>query len=194
MSALLVRRSRCPTSAIPTAVSRGRRLRAFACPVTDKIDVSVKYRYFNHANIDLLSVTRPQGRDGGPSRTASLLGVSYNFGGAAAAASAPAAASARRLRLRRLRRHPRRLPPPPPPVVQCAPGPYIVFFEWDKADITPDAASILDNAVSAYANCGSANVMARRLHRHVGHAEVQRRPVRSSCRRGQGYLTVEGHR
>jgi outer membrane protein OmpA-like peptidoglycan-associated protein len=34
-----------------------------------------------------------------------------------------------------------------------------VFFEWNKADITPDAASILDNAVSAYANCGSANVM-----------------------------------
>jgi outer membrane protein OmpA-like peptidoglycan-associated protein len=44
-------------------------------------------------------------------------------------------------------------------VVQCAPGPYIVFFEWDKADITPDAAAILDNAVSAYANCGSAKVM-----------------------------------
>jgi outer membrane protein OmpA-like peptidoglycan-associated protein len=34
-----------------------------------------------------------------------------------------------------------------------------VFFEWDSADITPDAASILDNAVSAYANCGSAKVM-----------------------------------
>ncbi len=34
-----------------------------------------------------------------------------------------------------------------------------MFFEWDKADITPDAAAILDNAVSAYANCGSASVM-----------------------------------
>jgi len=34
-----------------------------------------------------------------------------------------------------------------------------VFFEWDSAAITPDAASILDNAVSAYANCGNAQVM-----------------------------------
>jgi OmpA-OmpF porin, OOP family len=41
----------------------------------------------------------------------------------------------------------------------CTPGPYIVFFEWDKSDITPEAASILDNAVSAYQNCGNAQVM-----------------------------------
>jgi OmpA-OmpF porin, OOP family len=43
--------------------------------------------------------------------------------------------------------------------VVCTPGPYIVFFEWDKSDITPEAASILDNAVSAYTNCGNAQVM-----------------------------------
>jgi OmpA-OmpF porin, OOP family len=43
--------------------------------------------------------------------------------------------------------------------VQCQPGPYIVFFEWDSAALTPDASSILDNAVSAYASCGRANVM-----------------------------------
>ena len=41
----------------------------------------------------------------------------------------------------------------------CTPGPYIVFFEWDKSDITPEAASILDNAVSAYQSCGNAQVM-----------------------------------
>ena len=34
-----------------------------------------------------------------------------------------------------------------------------MFFEWDSAVVTPDAAAILDNAVSAYANCGSASVM-----------------------------------
>jgi outer membrane protein OmpA-like peptidoglycan-associated protein len=43
--------------------------------------------------------------------------------------------------------------------VTCNKGPYIVFFEWDKSDITPEAATILDNAVSAYANCGAASVM-----------------------------------
>jgi|TARA_B100000378_G_C17712011_1_gene295538 outer membrane protein OmpA-like peptidoglycan-associated protein len=40
-----------------------------------------------------------------------------------------------------------------------------VFFEWDKSDITPDAATILDNAVSAYSSCGSAQVML------AGHAD-----------------------
>ncbi|MBU0670261.1 MAG: OmpA family protein [Alphaproteobacteria bacterium] len=35
----------------------------------------------------------------------------------------------------------------------------MVFFNWDKSDITPEAATILDNAVSAYANCGTASVM-----------------------------------
>jgi len=41
----------------------------------------------------------------------------------------------------------------------CNTGPYIVFFDWDKSDITPEAATILDNAVSAYADCGMASVM-----------------------------------
>ena len=34
-----------------------------------------------------------------------------------------------------------------------------MFFDWDQSDITPAAATILDSAVSAYANCGSASVM-----------------------------------
>ncbi|HEX7850972.1 MAG TPA: OmpA family protein, partial [Sphingomonas sp.] len=55
--------------------------------------------------------------------------------------------------------------PPPPPAVVCSPGPFIVFFEWDKSDITPEAASILDNAISQYANCGNAQVML------AGHAD-----------------------
>ncbi|MBA4765755.1 MAG: OmpA family protein, partial [Erythrobacter sp.] len=49
--------------------------------------------------------------------------------------------------------------PPPPPAPVCEQGPYIVFFNWDESDITPEAATILDNAVSAYANCGTASVM-----------------------------------
>ena len=56
-------------------------------------------------------------------------------------------------------------PPPPPPVVQCSPGPFIVFFEWDRSDITPEAASILDNAVTQYQNCGGAQVQI------AGHAD-----------------------
>jgi OOP family OmpA-OmpF porin len=50
-------------------------------------------------------------------------------------------------------------------VLQCTPGPYIVFFDWDKSDITPEAASILDNAISNYANCQNTQVML------AGHAD-----------------------
>jgi len=39
------------------------------------------------------------------------------------------------------------------------PGPFIVFFDWNKSDITPEAASILDNAAQAYATTGNAQVM-----------------------------------
>ena len=38
------------------------------------------------------------------------------------------------------------------------PGPFIVFFDWDKSDITPEAASILDNAAAAYQRTGTASI------------------------------------
>jgi outer membrane protein OmpA-like peptidoglycan-associated protein len=41
----------------------------------------------------------------------------------------------------------------------CNKGPYIVFFDWDKSNITPEAATILDNAVTAYGNCASVPIM-----------------------------------
>ena len=50
-------------------------------------------------------------------------------------------------------------PPPAPPSAICNKGPYIVFFDWDKSDITPEAASILDSAVTAYGNCANVPVM-----------------------------------
>ena len=34
-----------------------------------------------------------------------------------------------------------------------------MFFDWDKSDITPEAATILNNAVTAYGNCGTAAIM-----------------------------------
>ncbi|MFM8542424.1 MAG: OmpA family protein, partial [Chakrabartia sp.] len=52
----------------------------------------------------------------------------------------------------------------------CAPGPYIVFCEWDKSDVTAEASSILDNAVTAYADCGQAQVML------AGHADKSGKP------------------
>jgi outer membrane protein OmpA-like peptidoglycan-associated protein len=34
-----------------------------------------------------------------------------------------------------------------------------VFFDFDRSDVSPEAANILNNAATAYANCGTARVM-----------------------------------
>jgi len=120
-------------------------------PLSDSWDVGLKYRFFNMNGIDL---TDRLGRDiEARMRSHSILGtLTYNFGGAPEAPPvvvppAPPVAPP-----------PPPAPTPPPPPVACASGPYIVFFDFDKSNITPDAASILDNAVSAYANPSCRNV------------------------------------
>ncbi len=163
-------------------------------PLTDNIDVGIKYRFFNADNIDTVDSL---GRDASTRwRSHSLLGtIGFNFGGAPAPmqtcydgtvlpmdATCPS----------------RPLPPPPPPppvqapVVQCNKGPYIVFFDWDKSDITPEAATILNNAVSAYANCGSAAVM---LAGHADRSGSTQYNVGLSQRRAdavRSYMTARG--
>jgi outer membrane protein OmpA-like peptidoglycan-associated protein len=81
---------------------------------------------------------------------------------------------------------PPRPAPPPPPKPACSTGPHIVFFDFDKSDITAEAATILNNAITAYANCGSARVMlaghtdtSGRASYNVGLAERRNASVRS---------------
>ena len=114
-------------------------------PLSDNWDVGLKYRFFN---ADKVSLVNRLGRAVDTRfRSHSLMGsLIYNFGGAPAPVEvAP--------------------PPPPPPAPVCNTGPYIVFFDWDKSNLRPDAASVLDNAVAQYSNCGSAKVML------AGHAD-----------------------
>lgn len=54
------------------------------------------------------------------------------------------------------RPQPARLPPP-----DCNTGPYLVYFDFEESAITAQAATILDFAVTAYANCGSARARLR---------------------------------
>jgi outer membrane protein OmpA-like peptidoglycan-associated protein len=49
-------------------------------------------------------------------------------------------------------------PPSPPSAMNQAPGPYVVFFDWNKADITPEAAATLDRASNSYQQVGTATV------------------------------------
>ncbi|WP_426254990.1 OmpA family protein [Sphingomonas sp. DC2300-3] len=119
-------------------------------PLTDHIDATLKYRFFNADNVKLVDVTNRT--FDGRFRSHSILGgITYNFGSPTPPPPPPAPPPA-----------PEPTPAPPPPVAEaptCSPGPFIVFFEWNKSDITPEAASILDNAVSQYQNCNNAQVM-----------------------------------
>ncbi|MGZ8287166.1 MAG: OmpA family protein [Allosphingosinicella sp.] len=126
--------------------------------ISDNIDVTVKYRFFNADKVDLLAF------DGRESqlrfRSHSLLGgLTFNFGGAEPPLPEPEPLP-----------EPTPVPPPvevvpPPPPAPCVAGPFMVFFDWDRDEITPQASAILDNAASAYQTCGQAQVMI------AGHAD-----------------------
>jgi outer membrane protein OmpA-like peptidoglycan-associated protein len=128
--------------------------------ITPNIDVQLRYRFFNVTGLDMEGFG---GRDfESRFRSHSLLGgIVFNFGAPPVVVPPPAP--------------PVYVPPPPPPVpvpvppppppVQQIVGPFIVFFDWDRADITPQAAAILDNAAQAYAGGGQSRVVL------AGHAD-----------------------
>lgn len=123
-------------------------------PVTDNIDLGVKYRYFRIDNLNIEGFGNNALETAHESHSV-LASVIVNFGGRAEPApepyTPPPAVTPPA--------PPPPAPPAPAPTVACNKGPYIVFFEWDRSDITPEAATVLDNAASAYRNCGTASVM-----------------------------------
>jgi outer membrane protein OmpA-like peptidoglycan-associated protein len=129
-------------------------------PLSDSWDVGLKYRFFN---VDKVGLVDRLGRavDTRFRSHSVMASLVYNFGGAPApvevAAPPPPPYVAPPA--------PPPPPPPPPPAPVCNTGPYIVFFDWDNSNLRPDAASVLDNAVAQYSNCGSAKVML------AGHAD-----------------------
>ena len=127
-------------------------------PLSDSWDVGLKYRFFNADKVNLVSRL---GQDVDTRfRSHSIMGsLIYNFGGAPEVVEVAPPPPPPELP------PPPPAPPPPPPVVTCNSGPYIVFFDWDKSNLRPDAAGVLDNAVAQYANCGNAKVML------AGHAD-----------------------
>jgi outer membrane protein OmpA-like peptidoglycan-associated protein len=76
--------------------------------------------------------------------------------------------------------------------VVCNKGPYIVFFDWDKSDVTPEAATILDSAITAYGNCNSVPIM---LAGHTDRSGTPKYNMGLSSRRNdsvRAYLTSHG--
>jgi trimeric autotransporter adhesin len=110
--------------------------------------------------------------------------LTYRFGGTSAPPPAPPPPPAQTA------------PPPPPPPPQAQPtcnkGPYIVFFDWDRSDITAEASMVLDSAVSAYQYCDRVPVM---LAGHADRSGSARYNVGLSERRNasvRDYLTGRG--
>ncbi|UYY57537.1 OmpA family protein [Sphingomonas sp. S2-65] len=152
-------------------------------PLSDNVDVSLKYRFFNAPGVDLVAANGAE--VSGRFRSHSILGgLTFNFGAPEPAPEAPVPA-------------PEPYTPPPvaeapAPAVVCTPGPYIVFFDWDKSDITPEASSILDNAISNYQNCANTRVV---LAGHADRSGSASYNVGLSQRRAdsvKGYLTGRG--
>ncbi|MEA3017015.1 MAG: OmpA-OmpF porin, family [Sphingomonadales bacterium] len=138
--------------------------------ISDSADVTVRYRFFNVPSLEMIGF-------GGNEfstrlRTHSILGgITFNFGAPEPVIPIPPPVIV--------------TPPPPivapPPVVpnvECPngqtlppgstcpiPGPFIVFFDWDRDEITPQAAGILDNAAEQYRTTGNAQVVL------AGHAD-----------------------
>jgi OOP family OmpA-OmpF porin len=151
-------------------------------PVGRTIDLGIKYRYFNTDVVDedmfehdLTSQIATH------SLLASLL---INFG-----ASEPAPP---RIPPPPPPRSVPPPPPPPPPRVDCNRGPYIVFFDWDKADITPEAATILDSAVTAYGNCTRVPVMLAGYTDRSGSEDYNLGLATRRNNSVSGYLTARG--
>jgi OmpA-OmpF porin, OOP family len=174
--------------------------------ISDNIDVTVRYRFFNADNIRTTDFRGLESES--RFRSHSILGgITFNFGAPPAPPPPPPPCPDGWSRdASGVCQAP---PPPPPPATQTCPngavilqtetcptpqviGPFIVFFDWDKDEITPAAAQILDNAAAAYQQTGSASIT---LAGHADRSGSDAYNVGLSQRRAnnvRGYLAGRG--
>ena len=75
-------------------------------------------------------------------------------------------------------------PPPPPPVV--APPSFMVFFDWDRSNLSQQALTTIQQAADAFKTKGSARITATGHTDTSGPESLQHGAVAASCQRGQG--------
>ncbi len=117
-----------------------------AYDVTADLAVKAQYRYFATLEEDLKASNGTK-VDGDYDNHSILVGLTYKFNKpapapVAAPAPAPVAAPA----------------PPPPPKPAVVQKNFMVFFDWDKADIKPEAQAIISQAVQTAKAGNSARV------------------------------------
>jgi outer membrane protein OmpA-like peptidoglycan-associated protein len=121
-------------------------------PLSDHVELGLKYRFFNVDNVDTFTTNGLATQTRYRSHSL-MVTLAYNFFEPVDCNCAPPP------------------PPPPPPLPPCppaavTPGPFLVFFDWDKSLITADAAAILDRAAEQFKATGQANVAL------AGHADT----------------------
>ena len=127
--------------------------------VADNIDLSVEYRWFSRTD-----ESYPAGVTNDYDHNSVLFGIRYSFG-------APAVVEERQAAY---------VPPPPPP--PAAPRNYLVFFDFNKSDLTPDAVGIVDKAAQ---NAESAHVTQLTVTGHTDTVGSDAYNMRLSRRRAE---------
>ncbi|MBC7504280.1 MAG: OmpA family protein [Sandarakinorhabdus sp.] len=146
-------------------------------PLSDHVDLGLKYRFFNVDNVNTFTTNGLATQTRYRSHSV-MLTLAYNFFEPVMAPPPPPPPA------------PVALPPCPPAAV--TPGPFLVFFDWDKSLITAEAAAILDRAAEQFAATGQANVA---LAGHADTSGTAEYNVRLSQRRAdsvKGYLAGKG--
>jgi OmpA-OmpF porin, OOP family len=153
-------------------------------PVNHVVDLGLKYRFFNAPGVNLVDTDNRAVHTRWRSHSL-LLTFGFNFGGHDAPPPplpVPVPVPV-----------PAPVPVPVPvPAPVCEKGPYIVFFDWDKSDITPEAATILDSAVTAYGNCANVPIMLAGYTDRSGSTQYNQGLSERRNSSVTGYLTSHG--
>jgi len=145
--------------------------------VSNALDLFADYRYFTSRNLNMRTVAGTAASMDFADH-AVMVGLRYNFG-----APKP-----------QPQPQPKPVPmatvaPAPVPVAKMPPAPipdlprnYLVFFDWDKSDITPGAAAIIK---AAAANAGDMSVVRLELTGHADRSGPDRYNMKLSQRRAE---------
>ena len=124
--------------------------------ITERFKLTLDYRYFAAPNVEVRTNTGVNVETDYRSHSF-MVGLRFSFGAPPPAPAEPMAEV-------------RPAPPPPAPKVEPAPPPqvlrnFLVFFDWDRADLTPEAREIVAAAARTATESGSARIEA------TGHAD-----------------------
>ncbi|WP_439532136.1 OmpA family protein [Polymorphobacter sp.] len=151
-------------------------------PISDHVDLGLKYRFFNVPDVKTFTTNGLETESKYRSHSL-MVTLAYNFFTAEAPPPPPPP--------------PAPPAPPPAPLPPCppaavTPGPFLVFFDWDKSLVTAEAAAILDRAAEQYAATGQTSIA---LAGHADKSGADDYNVRLSQRRAdavKAYMVGKG--